>query len=55
MGLSEGEVVRILEFIFRDGWTFVGTLLLLSVLASWRPTIVDKSTNIYEGHEHEEN
>lgn len=40
--------MSVLEFVFRDGWTFLGTLLLLYVAVQFRPVYIDKSTNYKE-------
>lgn len=33
----------VLHFIFRNFWTWIGSVILLAVLAQWRPINIDKS------------
>lgn len=30
-------MIEVLEFIFSSFWTFLGTAVLLAILATWRP------------------
>lgn len=30
-------MVQVLEFIFSDAWHFLGTLVILFILAMWKP------------------
>lgn len=43
-----------LEFVFKDGWHFIGSAILLAIICSWRPFTIDKSVNTYNGKEEEE-
>ena len=47
--------MALLEFIFRDGWTFIGFFILLwlvcTALSSFK--VVDNSTNYYYGDNNE--
>lgn len=37
--------MSILQFIFRDGWHFIGSVVILAILSTWQPFAIDKSVD----------
>lgn len=48
-------MIEILEFMFRDFWTWLGSFLMLCVIASMPCSLVKIVTNKIENKEDEEN